>query len=140
MGWIKQYSSKQDVNRFLDEMLSILDRVDFNINRDFLFQEFRAADEPDDEFTNENTMLALHYVTKDVVEELKTLTIDNYSESMVDSVSPQYKVLYVFGKKIKEREIYIKIRIKERRVGSKFVFCLSFHFARSPIVYRYRRK
>lgn len=140
MPWFSTYSSKPAVLSFLKEMHSILESEAFNIDSDFHFQEYRAADEPDDEFTNENTMLALHYDAKDVVEELKTLTVDDYSESMVDSVSPQYKILYVFGKVIKGRDIYIKIRLKERRVGKKFVFCLSFHFARSPIVYRYRRK
>ena len=140
MSWITQYSSKKDVELFLKEMHSLLEDKDFNMDTDFLFQEHRAADEPDDEFTNENTLLALHYDSRDVINELKTLTIDNYSESMVDSVSPQFNILYVFGKIIKERDIYIKVRIKKRRVGTKFVFCLSFHFARNPISYRYKRK
>ena len=132
MGKIYMSSSRADVKDFLSQMNSIFSSDGFNIDRDFVFQRIREQDEPDDEFTNENTMLELDYDTEDVVEELKSLSIEDYSESIV----------YVFGKQISERDVYIKVRIKQRgRTADDFVFCVSFHFARHPItVYPYKRK
>ena len=66
----------------------------------------------------------------DIIEELKTLTVEEYYESMVDSVSKDLSFWHIFGRKIKHRDIYIKVRIKRRKKGPGFVFCISFHFAR----------
>lgn len=141
MERIHMSSAKSDVKDFLAQMNVVLSSDSFNINRDFYFQRIREADEVDDEYTNENTLLELGYDTSDVVEELKTLELDNYSESIVDNVADGFEVFYVFGKIINGRDIYIKVRMKQRRkTQDKFVFCISFHFARHPItVYPYRR-
>ena len=131
-------SSKQDVQKFLDEMKSVLDKEDFNIETDFVFQETRKNDDPDDECTNENTMIALGYDTEDVIEELKSLTVKNYSESIVDSKPKKaIRIFYVFGKMIQGREVYIKVRMKEHPNNGKYVFCLSFHFSKKPMNYLY---
>lgn len=142
MGKIYMSSSRADVKDFLSQMNSIFSSDGFNIDRDFVFQRIREQDEPDDEFTNENTMLELDYDTEDVVEELKSLSIEDYSESIVDNVADGFKIFYVFGKQISERDVYIKVRIKQRgRTADDFAFCVSFHFARHPItVYPYKRK
>lgn len=133
-------SSRPDVKAFLSQMNSILSSDDFNIDQDFVFQLIREQDEPDDEFTNENTMLELDYNTKDIVEELKSLTIDDYSESIIDNVASGFKIFFVFGKKICGRDVYIKVRLKQRgKNADDFVYCVSFHFARHPItVYPYK--
>ena len=133
-------SSRPDVKAFLSQMNSILSSDDFNINQDFVFQLIREQDEPDDEFTNENTMLELDYNTEDIVEELKSLTIDDYSESIIDNVASGFKIFFVFGKKICGRDVYIKVRLKQREKNADdFVYCVSFHFARHPItVYPYK--
>ena len=135
-------SERSAVKDFLAQMNSVLSSDSFNIDRDFMFQHIRDADKPDDEYTNANTMLELGYDTSDVVEELKTLRLDNYSESIVDNVAEGFEIFYVFGKKIGGRDIYIKVRMKQRkRTQDEFVFCISFHFARHPItVYPYKRK
>ena len=135
-------SSKSNVCDFLEKMKSILEDDAFDIYRDFVFQRHRANDEPDDEFTNENTLLALDYSVEDVVEVLKTLTLEDYHESMVDSIADGFKVFFVFGKRVRKRDVYIKIRLKQRtgRAGS-YVFCISFHFARQAITgYPFRKK
>lgn len=133
-------SSRPDVKAFLSQMNSILSSDDFNIDQDFVFQLIREQDEPDDEFTNENTMLELDYNTEDIVEELKSLTIDDYSESIIDNVANGFKIFFVFGKKICGRDVYIKVRLKQRgKNADDFVYCVSFHFARHPItVYPYK--
>ena len=121
---------RKNVEDFLVEMKGILLAASFDPEKDFIFQEERAQDDPDDEFTNANTMLALDYDYEDIIEELKTLTIEEYCESMVDTVSKDLSFWHIFGRKIKNRDIYIKVRIKRRKKGSGFVFCISFHFAR----------
>ena len=135
-------SSKTNVCDFLEKMKSILESEGFDISHDFVFQRHRAIDEPDDEYTNENTLLALDYSVEDVVELLKTLTLEDYHESMVDNVAAGFNVFFVFGKKIRKRDVYIKIRLKQRaNKASSFVFCISFHFAKQAItVYPYRKK
>ena len=142
MGKIFMSSSRADVKDFLSQMSAIFSSDGFNIDRDFIFQRIREQDEPDDEFTNKNTMLELDYDTEDVVEELKSLTIEDYSESIIDNVADEFKTFYVFGKQINGRDVYIKVRIKQRRrTADDYVFCISFHFARHPItVYPYKRK
>ena len=137
-------SSKTNVCDFLEKMKSILESEDFDIHCDFVFQRYRAIDEPDDEYTNENTLLALDYSVEDVVEVLKALTLENYHESMVDNVADGFNVFFVFGKQIRKRDVYIKVRLKQRtgKVGScSYVFCISFHFEKQAItVYPYRKK
>ena len=135
-------SSKSNVCDFLEKMKTILEGDQFDIHHDFVFQRHRAIDEPDDEFTNDNTLLALDYGVEDVVEVLKTLTLEDYHESMVDNVANGFNVFFVFGKKIRKRDVYIKIRLKQRsgKAGS-YVFCISFHFARQAIIdYPYGKK
>jgi len=141
MGKIHMSSERSVVKDFLAQMNSVLSNDSFNIDRDFFFQRIRESDEPDDEYTNENTMLELGYDTSDVIEELKTLGLDDYSESIVDNVANGFEVFFVFGKKIRGRDIYIKVRMKQRRkTQDEYVFCISFHFARHPItIYPYRR-
>ena len=126
-------SSRADVKNFLTEMKTILCSSDFNADRDFVFQEYRMNDDPEDMCNNSNTMLALDYSSEDIIEELKKLEIEDYSETILDCKANGLVPLYVFGKVIQNREVYIKVRIKSRKDNSEFVFCLSFHFAKHPI-------
>ena len=135
-------SEKSAVEEFLEKMKSILESEDFNMERDFVFQELRKKDEPEDPYTNVNTLLALNFDTSDVVKELKKLTVENYCESVVDNVAEGFNVFYVFGRRVKKRDVYIKVRLKRRvKTQNEFVFCISFHFARRPItVYPYKKR
>lgn len=139
---IQTVSRKSEIDGFLREVKAILSSESFCIDRDFVFQEIRANDELEDEFTNVNTLLALDYCTSDVIDEIKQLTVEDYCESMVDNQKPEFNVFHVFGKRIQNRDVYIKVRLKERMSSNdKFVFCISFHFARYPLTsFPYRRK
>ena len=136
-------SSKRQVLAFLAEMQAILSAESFSPNRDFVFQMIRSTDDQNDEFTNANTLLALNYDHSDVIAELRCLTVEDYSESMIDNQVPgAIKVFHVFGKQLQGRQVYIKIRIKERAQAqhARYVFCISFHFARHPITsFPYRK-
>lgn len=125
--------SRSTIEGFLAEMKCVLLRPDFNIRNDFLFVEQRASDDIDDAYNNVNTMLELEYDSQDVVEELKTLTIREYCESMVDTVTQDMNFLHVFGRKIQGRDVYIKVRMKQKSQTKKMVLCISFHFSRFPM-------
>ena len=56
MGKIHMSSERSAVKDFLVQMNSVLSSNSFNIDRDFFFQRIREADEPNDEYTNENTL------------------------------------------------------------------------------------
>jgi hypothetical protein len=133
MNVITKKVARKNIEEFLLEMKEILCNPYFNIDRDFYFTEDREKDDPSDELSNKNTMLALNYDTSDIVRELKTLYVQEYTESMVDTVSKDLSFWHVFGRKIQNRDVYIKVRIKQRKNGTGFVFCISFHFARHII-------
>lgn len=127
--------SKKTVESFLTEMKALLCKDDFDIEREFLFVKDRQEDDPEDEFTNSNTMIELGYDTWDVIEHLKTLTIQEYTGFMPDDKPGKDEgvcFFFVFGRKIDGRDVYIKARMKQKKTG-KIVFCVSFHFARHII-------
>ena len=125
--------SRNNIENFLSEMKSILCNPNFNIEKDFYFMRDREKDDPNDEYSNRNTMLALNYDSSDIVRELRTLSVHEYVESMVDTVSKDLSFWHIFGRKIQNKDVYIKVRIKQRNNGKDFVFCISFHFARRII-------
>lgn len=126
-------SSKAEIEKFLVDIKRILNAPNFDVKRDFIFQELRLGDDENDLDNNSNTMLALNYSAEDIVEEIKELRVEHYSETIIDCKTDGLVPLYVFGKVIQNREVYIKMRIKVRKNGAEFVFCLSFHFAKHPM-------
>lgn len=127
--------SQKTVETFLSEMKALLCKDDFDKDRDFIFVQERQDDDPDDEYTNRNTMIELGYDTWDVIQHLKTLTIQEYTDYMLDNKPDKNEgvcFFFVFGRKIDGRDVYIKTRMKQRKSG-RIVFCVSFHFARHKI-------
>ena len=72
-----------------------------------------------------------------MVERLKELTISDYSETLVDNEDEDPPLLFVFGKDINNRLVYIKLKIKGS--DSKKVLCLSFHYAMHEMTFPYRQ-
>jgi len=62
---------------------------------------------------------------------LEKLDVSNYVETLVDNKGIGLPNFYVFGITIQEKEIYIKVKIRDKN-NSK-VFCISFHFAKFPL-------
>lgn len=129
---VPQKMSKKNIEGFLLEMKEIITNERFDIDRQFQFIQQRENNDPNDEYTNQNTLLELEYDRFDVINELKTLTVKNYCESVYDTLADGICFLHVFGKRIQDRDIYIKVRIKTDHVDKR-VFCISFHFARHPL-------
>ena len=81
-------------------------------------------------------MLDLEYDSYDIVERLKELTISEYSETLVDRDDDKPPLLFVFGKDINNKLIYIKLKIKEEI--TKKILCLSFHYAKYDMEFPYK--
>ncbi len=75
--------------------------------------------------------LGLNY--KQRKEEIKSLNVLNYSSGPDPDHNYEGEV-WIFGKRIKRIEVYIKLKIVESS-GSSWPLCISFHPAAKPIIY-----
>ena len=128
-------SEKKMVEDFLIELHEILHNPKFHIDTDFIFICKKKASESE-EYSTPYTMMELEFDTSDVLQVLDTLTIEDYSESLFDKDNDNPPILYVFGKVIQEKEVYIKLKI--RKAESGMIVCVSFHYARHKMTYPYR--
>ncbi len=77
----------------------------------------------------------LGYDESDIIERLKELTIKEYSETLIDKDDTNPLLLFVFGKYINDKLVYIKLKIKKAQI--KYVLCVSFHYAKEDMVFPY---
>ena len=91
--------------------------------------------EEKEKYSTPYTMVDLEYDDSDVVECLKDLTIKEYSETLVDKDNLEPPLLYVFGKDISNKQVYIKVKIKGDK--AKYVLCVSFHYAEYEMSFPY---
>ena len=83
-----------------------------------------------DPYTTANTMAALEFDANDVCEELKAITVKDYAETMFDDRIAAAPPFFVFYRNIQTKDVYIKVKIRDKATGK--VFCVSFHFVRYP--------
>ena len=126
-------SERKAVSAFLDELHEILRNQEFNLAEDLLIIK---SSKDEIQFSTNFTMVDLEYDPEDVVERLKELTILDYSETLFDDSNDNPPLLFVFGKDINNRLVYIKLKIKGEE--SKKVLCLSFHYAKYDMKFPYR--
>ncbi|MBQ9122425.1 MAG: hypothetical protein IJY10_02915 [Lachnospiraceae bacterium] len=119
---------------FLRELKDFLNRKDFDIDTEFILIRKRKECE-DEEYSTYFTMLDLEYDVRDVVERLKELTLAEYSETKIDKDDVNPPVLFVFGKIIDGRLVYVKLKMKGNEM--RYVLCVSFHYAKSQMVFPY---
>lgn len=103
--FLSTQSKKREAIAFLDELKSILENVDFD------------------------------YDTEDVVERLKELTVAEYSEATIykDDLNPP--LLFVFGKDINSKLVYVKLKIKGDY--QRHVLCVSLHYEKEKMTLPY---
>ena len=113
--------TKEDVQKFLDQFHSKM-KVFGIIYRD-------------DRGKNQKTLEELEIVPLFRKVIIENLAVEDYVEGPV--VDTLYKIgdMWVFGKDVKERELYIKIQISEL---SGQTICISFHLAESPMKYPFK--
>ena len=78
-------------------------------------------------------MLDLDYDTEDVVDRLKELKVEEYSETKIDKNDVNPPMLFVFGKDVNGKLIYVKLKVREQQQ----VVCVSFHYAKGKMVFPY---
>lgn len=124
---MKQVDSKEAVESFLLKVHEILKDDSFDIHKNFYLQWLRTSYSENNLYTNESTLVELNYGLKDVVDEIISLTVENYKETFIDNQPGKVRPFYCFVKNINGKQVYIKFKISE--VKNKQVFCVSFHFA-----------
>ena len=131
--FLSTQSKKRDVIAFLEGLKALLGNDDFNIDTDLVM--IRKNKKDDMEHSTPYTLLDLDYDTEDVVERLKELTVEEYSETKFDKDDLNPPLLFVFGKVINRKLVYVKLKIKGNR--RKHVLCVSFHYARDKMDFPY---
>ena len=124
-------SNKNEIEKFLQDMKNILEDESFNIHDNIKVVKSKKKEE----YSTPYTMVDLEYDDSDVVECLKDLTIKEYSETLVDKDNLEPPLLYVFGKDISNKQVYIKVKIKGDK--AKYVLCVSFHYAEYEMSFPY---
>lgn len=118
----------------MQELKEILYGKDFSIDRDLTI--IRSKKEKGKEpYSTPYTLVDLEYDTSDVAERLKELTVREYSETLLDKDDLNPPALFVFGKDITGRMIYIKLKIKGDQ--TRHVLCVSFHYAEKEMSFPY---
>lgn len=126
-------SGKKEVKAFLQNLKGILEDKNFNIDNDLIIIK---SSKDEIEFSTRYTMIDLEYDSSDVVARLRELTVSEYSETLIDKDDDKPPLLFVFGKDINNKLVYIKLKIKEET--TKKVLGLSFHYAKHTMEYPYR--
>lgn len=126
----KVVSSENDVLKFLLELKGVLTDSQFDVNRDLDILLKKKSESPEDPHTTFNTLINLEFDKTDVRNEILALQISDYLETFIDDKDDTSPPFYVFGRKIKNNEVYIKVKIRDRK--TRKVFCVSFHMARFP--------
>ena len=131
--FLSTQSKKGEVAAFLEELKMFLEKGDFNIDTDFIL--IRKNKKDDMEHSTPYTLLDLDYDIEDVVDRLKELTVEEYSETKIDKDDLDPPLLFVFGKNINRKRIYIKLKIKGDQ--KRHVLCVSFHYAKDKMKFPY---
>lgn len=127
-------TKEKEVIEFLNELNNILQSEEFNINSDLTIIKSKKKD-GEIQYSTPYTLLELDYDNTDIVERLKELTTREYSETLVDKDDLNPPLLFVFGKDINGKQIYIKLKIKGDQ--KRHVLCVSFHYAKEKMLFPY---
>lgn len=132
--FLSTQSKKGEVAAFLNELRDLLGKVDFNIDTDIILIRKNKKKE-EQKFSTPYTLLDLDYDMTDVVNRLKELTVEEYSETKIDKNDLNPPLLFVFGKDINNKKVYVKLKIKGDK--QKHVLCVSFHYAKEKMTFPY---
>ncbi len=84
---------------------------------------------------NTQTLADLEISVNDAKAILADLVLEDYSEGPLEETFYGGSEMWVFGKKIKGHEVYIKITLG---LPSNPTICISFHVAEHPMIYPWR--
>ena len=89
-----------------------------------------------EQYSTRYTLNDMEIDQEDVVEILKTLELKEYSETKLDRQETNPPFLFVFGKIINGRLIYIKTKIQKNK--KERTICVSFHYAERSMNFPYK--
>ncbi len=126
-------SERKAVIDFLQLLKSILESIEFDSDNDLIIIASKKSGL--EQFSTPYTLVELGYTADDVADTLRSLELDNYSETLIDKDNDDPPLLMVFGKDISGRLIYIKLKVR----GERKVICVSFHYAEKDMNFPYRK-
>lgn len=127
-------SKKREVVAFLKGLKDLLGQDDFDINTDMILIRKKKQGK-DQIYSTPYTMLDLDYDIDDVIARLKELKLEEYSETKIDRNDVNPPLLFVFGKDINSKLVYVKLKIKGDH--RKHILCVSFHYAKESMTFPY---
>ena len=127
-------SKKREGVAFLKELKDLLGQDDFDINTDMILIRKKKQGK-DQIYSTPYTMLDLDYDIDDVIARLKELKLEEYSETKIDRDDVNPPLLFVFGKDIDSKLVYVKLKIKGDQ--RKHILCVSFHYAKGRMTFPY---
>ncbi len=89
----------------------------------------------DDRGKNMQTLLELEITPKYREDIITHLESDDYVDGPIEDTLYKKGEMWVFGKDIKERDVYIKISMG---VSNSSAICISFHIAERKIQYKFK--
>lgn len=113
--------TKEEVQRFLDQFHAKM-KVFGIIYRD-------------DRGKNQKTLEELEIVPSYRRIVIENLTVEDYVDGPIVDKLNKLGEMWVFGKDVKGREVYIKIMINDH---CSQTICISFHLAESPMKYAFK--
>jgi hypothetical protein len=87
---------------------------------------------------NRKALIELGLTKRNRKNEILALSVEDYSRGPERDRDFGGKV-FIFGIKINNEEVYIKLKISEVK-GEKFAVCISFHRAEYPLIYPFKKK
>ena len=133
--FLSRISKRQEVVAFLEELKAFLKGNNFDIDHDLILIKKKKID--DEEYSTPYALLDLDYDSEDVVNRLKELTVAEYSETKIDKDDFNPPLLFVFGKDINRRLVYVKLKIKKKENLRTYILCVSFHYAKEKMKFPY---
>lgn len=85
---------------------------------------------------NQKTLYELEISPAQRKEIIKQLKIEDYSQGPLDEKIHGLLPLWVFGKQVKKREVYIKISMGNENDSA---VCISFHIAEHPMKFPFKK-
>ncbi|MCD8023569.1 MAG: hypothetical protein LUF30_11575 [Lachnospiraceae bacterium] len=128
-------SKRKEIDAFLDRLKTILCNIDFDIDKDLVIIRSKK-DSGKEIFSTPYTLLDLEYDKSDIAQCLRELMIENYAETLVDKDNVDPPLLYVFGKVINNKQVYIKLKIRENE--REHILCVPFHYAKEKMCFPYQ--
>jgi len=121
--FLLQMASKQEVERYLKEL-----KVKMEIFG-ILFLDDRGK--------NQQTLHDLEISPDKRKEIINSLKADDYSQGPLNEKMHGILPMWVFGKQVKKKEVYIKISMG---IENNNAVCISFHIAEHPVNYPLKNK